>query len=440
VLALALSVAPSARAADDGGAVEEILTVLRQKGLIDEATEADILAKQERAEAKQASAAAAEKPVSSGPAFLQGFVFSGDFRLRNEQFWYGRAFGGANDDNNRFRYRARIGFTKQLNSWALVGLRLNSSQDRDYRSTNVTFGNTSNWAPDEIYIDQAYLRLNLPDPGGVGLATTFTAGKMANPFVWKNSLDKLLWDEDISPEGFALTTSIAPMEGSKLFLTGAYFIESQQSSDADARVWGLQSGGSVKAGVTEVGARASYYAWSHVTNDPNFISGSLSRGNLPTGLDEDMDLGEASVYLTFSGIEGWPALLWGTYVRNFTADSGIVDGVPVDDESDAYGFGVEIGDAALVRLGVAYNHVEANGVLGLYTDSDLFDGFTNREGFGIYAAHAFSPYSEFKLTLWEGEPIKTTASGANNGPYNISTSSDQGANRKRLQADVNFKF
>jgi hypothetical protein len=266
------------------------------------------------------------------------------------------------------------------------------------------------------------------------------AGKLQNPFVWKNSPDKLLWDEDISPEGLALTSSFSPAEGAKLFGTFGYFVESQQSSRSDAKVLGLQAGGSLKTGVTEVGARASYYDWSNVGSDPTFADRSLARGNLPTGIREDVNLGEASVYLTWSGIDGWPALLWGSYAHNFTAESGVIDGVSVDDEADAYGFGFEIGEAALVRLGVCYNHVEANAVLGLYTDSDLFDGFTNREGFGVYASHAFSSYSEFKLTLWEGEPIKTTASGNDNGPYNISTSSDHAANRKRLQADVNFKF
>jgi hypothetical protein len=108
-------------AADETNAVEDIVSVLQQKGLIDEATGDEILAKQERSEAKQAAATPA---VATGPALTEGIVWSGDFRLRDEQFWYGRAFGGTEDDDNRFRYRARLGFTKQVNSWALVGLRL----------------------------------------------------------------------------------------------------------------------------------------------------------------------------------------------------------------------------------------------------------------------------------------------------------------------------
>jgi hypothetical protein len=432
--------APATRAADDATAVQEILAVLREKGLIDEATETEILEKQERADAKQATAAAQTKPVSAAPGPLEGLVWSGDLRMRNEQFWYGHAFGGKNDDNNRWRLRARLGVTKQFNSWVSASIRLATGQNRDYRSENDTFGQTSNWAPEEVFIDQAYMRFLLPDPGSVGLASSLTIGKMANPFVWKNSLDKIVWDEDIYPEGLALTSTFSPAEGVKLFGTAAYFVELQQTSEADARVYGLQGGGSMKVGAVEGGGRASYYSWNHVDNDPNFIPGNEGQGNLSTGLDDDMAIGETTVYLHWGGIEGWPTLLWGTFTRNFSADSGLVDGVDVDEEADAFGFGIETGDATLVRLGLAYNHVEANGVLGLYTDSDMFDGFTNREGFGIYATHAFTPWADFKLTLWEGTPIKTSGSGNANGPYNISESADHGANRKRLQADVNLRF
>jgi hypothetical protein len=178
-----------------------------------------------------------------------------------------------------------------------------------------------------------------------------------------------------------------------------------------------------------------------VSADPTFASRSEATGNLPTAFDADARIAEGSVFVTWSGIEGWPAVVWGTVAYNLTADTGEVDGVRVGPDQTAYGFGIEVGDAkALFLLGLEYSHIPANSVLGLYTDSDMFDGFVNREGFGVYLAREVASNTEFKLSLWEGEPIKTTASGEGNGPYNISTSSDHQANRKRLQADLNFKF
>jgi Putative porin len=430
--------APSAGRADETNAVEDIVAVLQQKGLIDEATGDEILAKQERSDAKQA---AASPPVAAGPGLTEGFVWSGDFRLRDEQFWYGRAFGGTANDQNQLRYRARLGFTKQVNSWALVGLRL-ASGTGNYRSTNVSFGQTPDWAPFSLYIDRAYAQFALPDPGDVGLSTTLTGGRIANPFVWKNSLDKIVWDEDISPTGFALTSTYSPMEGTKLFGTAGYFVELTQSCCTETKVFGFQLGGSTTVAEKLVaGARASYYDWDNVSADPTFATRSQATGNLPTAFDDDARIAEGTVFVTWSGISGWPAMVWGTLAYNLTADAGVVDGVRVHPDQTAYGFGIEIGDAkALFLLGIEYSHIPANSVLGLYTDSDVFDGFVNREGFGIYLAREVAANTEFKLSLWEGQPIKTTASGEGNGPYNISTSSDQQANRKRLQADLNFKF
>ena len=425
-------------AAEETNAVEDIVNVLQQKGLIDEATGDEILAKQERSDAKRAAATPA---VGQGPSLTEGFVWSGDLRLRDEQFWYGRAFDDTTNDTNRFRYRARLGFTKQVNPWALVGMRL-SSGTGNYRSPNVSLGESSNWAPWSIYLDRAYAQFALPDPGDIGLTTTLTAGRIANPFTWKNSLDKIVWDEDINPTGFALTSTISPAEGTKLFATVGYFVELVQACCTSAKVFGFQAGGSTTLAEKLVaGARATYYDWENVTSDPNFASGSQNAGNLPTAFDQDAHVGESTVFVNWGGIEGWPAVVWGTVAYNFSADAGIVDGVRVGPDQTAYGYGIELGDPkGFFLLGVEYSHIPANSVLGLYTDSDMFDGVTNREGFGVYLVRELAVNTEFKLSLWEGEPIKTTGTTAGSGPYSISTTADESANRKRLQADVNFKF
>ncbi len=425
--------------AEETDAVEQIVSVLREKGLIDAATGDEILAKQEKSNARQVSAA---PPSSTATSLTEGFIWSGDFRLRNEQFWYGKALGSPGaDDVNQFRYRARIGFTKQVNPWALVGLRL-ATGTGNYRSTNVSFGQTSNWAPQSIYVDRAYGQFTLPDPGDVGLKSTLVAGRIANPFVWKSTFDKIVWDEDISPTGFALTSTYSPLEGTTIFGTAGYFVELTQTCCTDTKVFAFQLGGSTAlVDKLVAGARASYYDWDNVSTDPNFDSGSESFGNLPTAFDDDAHVGETTVYVTWSGIEGWPLMVWGTLAYNFTAEAGTVDGLRVDPQDTAYGYGLELGNAKnWFLIGVEYQHIEANAVISLYTDSDMFDGYTNREGFGVYVMRELAANTELKLSLWDEQPIKTTASGEGNGPYNISSSADSQANRKRLQADVNFKF
>jgi hypothetical protein len=430
--------------ADDGTAVDQIVSVLREKGLIDAATGDEILAKQAKSDA--AKAAKATPPVGQG--LLEGFIWSGDLRLRDEQFWYaGSGLGDATaNDNNRFRYRARFGFTKQIVPWALVGVRI-ATGTGDYRSTNVSAGETSDFSYDGIFFDRAYAQFALPDPG-IGLTTTVTAGKMANPFIWKNGLDKIMWDDDIAPEGAMITTSYSPAEGAKLWATFGYFLELQNSSQVDPRVFAYQAGGSWKiVDSVEFGARASYYDWNHLGNDATtatrtgFIDRSISNGNLASAFDPDMRIVESSGYLSWAGLEGWPVILWGTWAQNLSADGALISSVSVGAEDQAFGVGVEAGDAKrLLRLGFAYQHVEANAVPSLYTDSDMFDGKTNRQGFAVYGFREVATNTELRISLWDEHPIRTTASGAGGGPFNISTATDSQANRTRLQADLNFKF
>ncbi len=430
----------SAALADEGTAVDQIVSVLREKGLIDEATGNEILAKQAKAEAAQAAKAA--PPVSQG-SLLDGFIFSGDLRLRDEQFWYGRAFGSTADDNNRIRYRARIGFTKQVTPWALVGVRL-ASGVTDYRSTNVSAGEGADFNYDSVFFDRAYAQFALPDPG-IGLKTSLTAGKMQNPFIWKNGVDRIMWDDDIAPEGVALTTSWSPNERSRLWGTFGYYIELQNSTAVDPRVFGYQAGGSIKViDAVEVGARVSYYDWEHLGNDASgagFFGRSAANGNLPNAFDPDMSVIESSGYVSWAGLEGWPVILWGTWVQNLAADGAIVDGVRIGAEDQAFGFGLEAGDAKkLLRFGVGYHHVEANAVAALYTDSDLLDGRTNRRGFVLYGFREVATNTELRFSLFDGHPIKTSGSGFGDGPFNISGTTDSQANRRRLQADLNMKF
>jgi hypothetical protein len=131
----------------------------------------------------------------------------GDLRLRYE-YRGGRLPG---DDPThpsdwqeleRERYRLRIGLRGTvLDDW-FFGVRLETSAAN--RSTNVTFGDdTSTSSPggggpfakgsDGIFVGQAY-------GGYKGFpGFTFTAGRMPNPFVYT----RMVWDDDINPEGLA---------------------------------------------------------------------------------------------------------------------------------------------------------------------------------------------------------------------------------------------
>jgi hypothetical protein len=140
------------------------------------------------------------------PAITELELF-GDVRLRYE-YRGGRL--PSDDPNNpndwqereRERYRLRIGLRGTLLDDWFFGLRLETSASG--RSTNVTFADDTSSsstggggpfakASDVVYVGQAY-------GGYKGFpGFTFTGGRMPNPFV----TTRLVWDEDINPEGLA---------------------------------------------------------------------------------------------------------------------------------------------------------------------------------------------------------------------------------------------
>jgi hypothetical protein len=408
--------------------VEDIVAVLRDKGLIDAATEQQILAKRMRQQAVAAPAA------DEGFEFLEGFVWSGDLRLRNEQFWYDSSFGEEADDRNRFRYRARIGFTKQVNERVSIGMRLATGDD--FNSTNESFGAEDDFARDTIEIDHIWAELTLPAAES-GWTSSLTGGKFANPFLYKNPADRIIWDADISPEGFYYRTQ-GPLGSAKLFGTAGYFIVSEESSSKDPKLFALQLGASAPLGSgNEIGARVSGYEWRSLDDDT--IARNLAGiapttgGNLAGAFDGRARIAETAAYLKLGALPG-SGLVWGTFARNLLADRT----PPLGDEDTAWGAGFELGDEKnFARLGAGYARIEANAVLSRFSDSDFFDGFTNREGIFVTVSRELASRVLLRLTLFDGEEIRTTEVPAGQG--DVSREGGR-ADRKRLQSDLEIKF
>jgi hypothetical protein len=434
VVSLALLLAGPAGAADDP--IEDIVAVLREKGLIDDATEQQILAKRMRQQAAETP------PVSAGFEFLEGFSWFGDLRLRNEQFWYDSSFGDEADDRNRFRYRARIGFAKPVSERVRIGMRLVSAAE--FNSTNESFGNLEDFSKDFISIDQVWAELTLSGADSA-VATMLTAGKLENPFIWKNSFDRILWDADITPEGFYLHAAGSPGETGKLWGTLGYFVVDENSTSEDPKVFGLQLGGSLQVSEsTELGARISGFEWRSL--DDAFIArnlwspqpgsvGPTTGGNLTGAFDDDRArIAETTAYLRLARWAGWPALVYATFVQNLDAES--VGGLGREDS--AWGAGFEIGDEKrLARLAAGYFRVEANSTPSRYTDSDLFDGFTNREGFMFSVQRELAARILLRFTYFDGEEIRTGLVDPALGDVGFM---GERADRKRLQSDVEIKF
>ncbi len=448
-LALAILVLPATAPASESEVVQEILGILRDRGIVDEG------------EYNRLAARYADSQQKDG--WLDRLQLSGDFRARHESFWFDRdELGSERDNRYRGRYRIRLAGQFDVNDWSAVHLRLATGED-DSRSTNQSFGNNeADFDPDGIFIDRAYVALRAPESwiAGERGSASLALGKQGNPFTWKVGKDFMLWDGDINPEGVALGLTATPGENLILFLNTGYFLLDEASSGKDPHLFGAQLGGELALNdVVQVGARGTYYQFGSLNEDflcrgfdgdncdgsdgatsagGNVLSDAGVSGLLGNATGKGgMDVVEGGVYLRWSGSEWFPITVYGNWAQNLDAKSvsgtfGAVAG-GADPEDTAWGAGLEIGDKKKwALLGVGYWEIEANAFPSQLIDSDLFDGLTNRKGWAFYASRQLFANTELNLTLFRSDEIEDDLVAQ--------AESVSDAERLRLQTDLVFKF
>ena len=416
--------------AEENPALVEALGIMRERGMIDESKHAELLSKNQKWEAAH-------------PALLSRLEWSADFRGRMENFWYeDDPFGVDDSDRNRGRYRLRLGARAKVNEVVTGGFMLasgdfdeeGSGSGCENRSTNRSFGSGSDFNMDTICIDQAYIELAMPKrflPEGMTLKSI--TGKQANPFLWKIGKDILIWDNDITPEGVAFQLTGLPAERVSLFANAGYFISDENSSEQDPHVFGVQGGfGFTPLEDIETGARVSFYRWGSDTSAFQESANSFGALSLPSAGDaipNDYSVAEAGAYVRFKQIEDWPVLLYAQFAQNVDAES-----IPGAGKQDTgWGTGIEIGDKKkLVLIGGGYYREEANFSPAQFTDSDLFDGFTNRKGWLVWAARELWPNTELNVTFFQDDPIEDADI--------FEVPGAPSSERMRLQTDFLVKF
>ncbi len=405
----------SAPAATEEPVIGEVLQIMRERGLIDEAKHAELVSRNQTYEEKHQS-------------LLGRIEWSGDFRARLENFWFDRDDTGSNRPNRtRGRYRLRISGKAKINDWTTFNFRL-ASGGSDIRSTNVSFGSGNDFDRDTIAIDQAYLELKAPREWiGEDNSLKLLAGKTKNPFRWKNGKDYLIWDGDINPEGAALLFETKPFDGVRAYMTAGYFIADENSTSKDPHFTGIQGGADFSVNEeVDLGLRGTWYNFASVNSA--FISRSVAAGAVT---DDGFSVFEVAGYARYSGIEDWPILLFGHYARNTSA--GKVSSFTGSDEDTGMGVGLEVGDKKkFAKFGFGYYVSEANFFPAQFTDSDLFDGRTNRKGFTVYASKQILPGTDLNFTLFKSDELRSGLP--------VFARSVSNGDRVRLQTDLVVKF
>jgi hypothetical protein len=72
-------------------------------------------------------------------------------------------------------------------------------------------------------------------------------------------------------------------------------------------------------------------------------------------------------------------------------------------EPDGWGFGVQIGTPEILEFRAMWAQLDRNSTVALFTDSDLFDGFTNAKGWHVSLARKLSPNVTLRLTYYSAQ-------------------------------------
>jgi hypothetical protein len=372
--------------------------------------------------AQKQQGTAVKKLEDSGPALPESLAWIekvnlyGDFRYRYEYI----DAEGSSSDQHRNRIRARIGLKGKVNDEMSYDFRIASGSE-DPVSTNQTLD--GGFSSKDIWLDRAYLQWEPASMDG----WTFLFGKMGNPF-FKAGDNQLIWDDDLNPEGIAAQYAAQLNDTTGLFINGGGMWIEESSSNADASLWGLQAGlEHALNDDSKLTWGGSYYTYGNVKDEKTFYDVEDGFGNTTyTDSDGDevymFDYGLAELFAEYGTKLGkTPASFYGNYVLN-TA-SGV-------SEDTGWLVGTTFGkanDLGTWDVGYEYRDLEADAVIGVFTDSDFIGGGTGGKGHKFSTAYAIAKNATLGATYFMSQR-DSDGDGSINDDYD------------RFQFDLKVKF
>lgn len=340
-------------------------------------------------------AAVAPVPVSS---WVDRIKFSGDFRYRHDsENVEGRR------ERNRQRFRLRAGMTAAVAENVGLVLRV-SSGDGDPTSTNQSFG--EGFSNKRMGIDQAYIDWKPESVRGL----VVRAGRMANP-LYRPGGSGLFFDGDLNPEGAALM-----YDTDNLFLRLLGGTVDESGNDDDTYLGVLQAGFKHAFGDAQLTAGGGYVELFDARGEGPFHDGR-ARGNFvrPDGsLQSAFDVVQGFFELS-APVGSLKGSVFGDLAYNTAADAA--------DTGWMVGARLEFPSGSNIEWD--YQDIEANAVLGLFTDSDFAGGGTDVSGNVIRIGYPLANNIELRGTAF----------------FN-SRGVDYGADQdyKRYMLEVNMKY
>ena len=324
-----------------------------QLARIESRTEPNLKAVQEIREERLAAPISSKQPPQSRQ---QPVRVSADIRYRLDTI-----DDAAEPLRHHHRIRARASALAQWTESTAVGFGLStggSSND----SGNQTLGDGFSIKP--VGLDLAYFDWS------ISKHLNLVGGKMTNP-LFRPGRHHLLYDDDLRPEGLALS-----IDTGRIFGSASVFWAEERAEESDSLWMGIQLGyrGQPADGLTYT-AGAGFYEITNTQGRPPLFTplggqGNQldAHGNYLYGFSQAELFGELQI-----DVHGHPVTLFLDYVTN-TAAERHADGI-------ALGLGYRrFSQRNRWSASYVYQDLEANAVVGAFTDSDFGGGTSDGRG------------------------------------------------------------
>lgn len=325
--------------------------------------------------------------------------FSGDFRYRHETI---------DDDlfrkRSRHRIRARVRFDADVADNVAVNVTLATGGSNPV-SANQTLGD--GFSRKDIGVDRAFFDWSISD------SVNLLGGKMANP-MHRAGGHHLVYDSDLNPEGLALS-----FESGRLFANLAGFMAKERGGDADSILTALQGGIRPSVGGAELTFGISYYDYSNTKGFAPFYLG-IGGGN-------SLDANGNFLY-DYKTVELFAEVALDAFGQPLTLFVDAVKNTEVDNYDQGFAVGARFRRASNPgdwEFRWAYQDLEADAVMAIFSDSDFGGGGTDSRG------HVF-----------RGTYVLPNGVGLAGSLFINERGEAAGMLRdyKRLQLDANFRF
>jgi hypothetical protein len=384
----------------------------------------DYLKAETRGLRKENAVQSADADKVKGTDWASRVTVTGDMRYRYEYIsddTVSNAAGLKTADRTRDRVRARLNVVAKATDTINVGIGFATTEGGDPRSSNQSLTNT--FSRKALDLDLAYFDWKFASWGNL------IGGKMRQPFV--KGAQNLFWDNDINPEGMAVTFNRGIWFGSayNFWLNEVSGAENTQTSDP--MMHGVQIGARLPVASSTLTLAAHYYDLS-ASKGPRPgapLFGGAANGNTTitvgtnTGLAFDYEVIDGLIQFDTT-LGSRPFQVWGEYANNQGPD----------DLNTAWSAGLLFGraqNAGTWEVGAMYQSMEKDALFAQLIDSDFAAGLSDNEGFVFRFGYAPVRNWALNATYFLNKRNVDVAQNAFSGTE---------VDYDRLQLDFNVRF